>query len=97
MKVLLFFCALLLFIGIFNLPIEYYTILRIIVCMGGISILITEFKEGLNFWTSIAVALTLLFNPIFPVYLNNKESWIILDLISGIVFLIKMFDLKLGK
>jgi len=65
--------------------------------MGGISILITEFKKGLNFWTTIPVALTLLFNPIFPVYLNNKESWVIIDLLSGIVFLVKTFDYKLTR
>jgi len=38
MKVLLFICAALLFLGMAELPIGYYTLLRIVVTIGAVAV-----------------------------------------------------------
>lgn len=50
MKSLLVISVALLFLGLFNLPIGYYTILRIVVTIGAIGVVIKVYENGLNFW-----------------------------------------------
>ena len=90
----LIFSAILLFIGIANLPIGYYTFLRIIVTISAVAILSAEIKNGLNFWVIIFGLISIVFNPILPVYLDNKSIWIPIDFVTAIFFLIKIFTLK---
>lgn len=94
MKTLLFICAGLLFIGLLNLPIGYYTLLRIVVTIGSVALVIKEFENGLNFWVITFGLIAILFNPLIPVYLNDKSAWMPIDIISGIIFIIKSFILK---
>ena len=94
MKGLLLICAGLLFLGMADLPIGYYTLLRIAVTIGAGSFVITEFENGLNFWTISFGIIAVLLNPLIPVYLNDKSAWIVIDLICGVLFVIKSFTLK---
>lgn len=94
MKSLLLICAGLLFIGLFNLPIGYYTLLRIVVTIGSIAVVVTELEKGLNFWVITFGLIAILFNPLIPIYLNDKSAWMPLDILGGIIFLIKSFTLK---
>lgn len=94
MKSLLLICAGLLFIGLINLPIGYYTLLRIIVTIGSVAVVVTEFENGLNFWDITFGLIAILFNPLIPIYLNDKSSWMPIDIIGGIIFVIKSFTLK---
>ena len=89
MKTLLLICAGLLFIGLINLPIGYYTLLRIVVTIGSVAVVVSEFKNGLNFWVITFGLLAILFNPLIPIYLNDKSAWMPIDIISGILFIIK--------
>lgn len=95
MKALLLICAGLLFLGIADWPIGYYTFLRIAVTIGAVVVIVAERDKGLNFW-NIAFGLTaILFNPIFPVYLHDKEMWMVIDGVCGSLFLAKLlFDFK---
>lgn len=94
MKTLLFLCALLLFVALMKMPIGYYTFLRIIVTIGAVSIIVAENGNGINFWVIIFGIIAALFNPIIPVYLNSKSAWMPIDLICGILFLIKTITVK---
>lgn len=94
MKTLLLICAALLFIGLIDLPIGYYTLLRIIVTIGSVAVVVSEFENGLNFWVIIFGLIAILFNPLIPVYLNDKSAWMPIDIIGGIIFIIKSFTLK---
>ena len=94
MKGLLLICAGLLFLGMLGLPIGYYTLLRIAVTIGASSVVITEFENGLNFWTISFGIIAILLNPLIPVYLNDKSAWMVIDLICGVLFVIKSFTLK---
>jgi hypothetical protein len=89
MKRFALLCAGLLFIAPIDLPIGYYTFLRIIVTIGAFIIINIEIKAGINCWVILFVIVLLLFNPIFPIYLHDKNIWLPIDITSGILFLIK--------
>jgi len=94
MKTILLICAALLFIGLIDLPIGYYTLLRIVVTIGSVAVVVTEFENGLNFWVIAFGLIAILFNPLIPVYLNDKSAWMLIDIIGGIAFVIKSSTLK---
>lgn len=93
MRALLLICAGLLLFALFNLPIGYYTFLRIVVTIGAIAVVIKEFDNGLGFWVIAFGLIAILFNPIIPVYLHDKEVWMPIDIISALLFLIKSFSI----
>jgi hypothetical protein len=97
MKSLLLICAALLFIGLIDLPIGYYTLLRIVVTIGAVAVVVSEFQNGLNIWVLIFGLIAVLFNPIIPVYLNDKSAWMQIDIIGGIIFIIKSLTIKSNK
>lgn len=94
MKTLLLICAGLLFLGLIDLPIGYYTLLRIVVTIGSVAVVVTELENGLNFWVITFGLIAILFNPLIPVYFNDKSAWMPIDIIGGIIFVIKSFTLK---
>ena len=94
MKTLLLICAGLLFIGLIDLPIGYYTLLRIVVTLGSVAVIVTESENGLNFWVITFGLIAIVFNPFIPIYLNDKSAWMPIDIISGIIFIIKSFTLN---
>lgn len=94
MRSLLLICAGLLFIGLIDLPIGYYTLLRIVVTIGSVAVVVTEFENGLNFWVITFGLIAIVFNPLIPIYLNDKSAWMPIDIIGGIIFVIKSFTLK---
>lgn len=91
MKTLSLICAGLLFLALVNLPIGYYTMLRIVVTIGAAAIVIKEFEDGLNIWVIVFGMIAILFNPILPIYFHNKTIWTPIDLVSGILFTVKLF------
>ena len=94
MKLLLLICAALLLLGIADLPIGYYTLLRILVTIGSVAVVVSEFENGLNFWVITFGLIAIIFNPIIPIYLNDKSVWMPIDIIGGIIFVIKSFTIK---
>ena len=94
MKTLLIISAGFLFMGLIDLPIGFYTLLRIVVTIGSVAVVVTEFENGINFWVITFGLIAILFNPLIPVYLNNKSAWVPIDIIGGIIFVIKSFTLK---
>lgn len=97
MKYLLLICAGLLFLGLVDLPIGYYTLLRIIVTIGAVAAVVSEFENGINFWVIIFGIIAILFNPFIPIYLNDKSAWMPIDIIASILFIIKSFTLNQNK
>lgn len=94
MRILLLACAALLLLALIDLPIGYYTFLRIIVSIGAVTVIINEYENGVNFWLIAFGFLLILFNPLFPIYLNDKDAWAPIDIIAAILFGIKSFTLK---
>ena len=94
MKTILLICTGLLFLGLLNLPIGYYTFLRIVVTLGSITVIVSEFENKLNFWVITFGLIAILFNPFIPVYLYDKSAWMPIDIIGGLIFIFKSFTLK---
>jgi hypothetical protein len=75
-----------LLVAILNLPYGYYTLLRLVIC--GISASFVYFAWYAKRFLSILAGITaLLFNPLIPIYLE-KETWILIDIIVTVFFLI---------
>ena len=74
------------------IPNGYYMFLRIIITFGAIMVVINEFKNGFIFWEIAFIITAIIFNPIIPIYLNNKDVWIPIDIIGAILFGIKGFS-----
>ena len=89
MRLLCFTCAVLLLLAIADMPIGYYTFLRISVTIGAILVITSEYEDGLNAWIVVFGIIVVLFNPIIPIYLHAKELWVILDIIVAIIFGVK--------
>lgn len=90
-------CAALLLIGCFPLPIGYYMFLRIAVCIASIVLIVHEHEKGLNFSNILWGMIAILFNPIIPVYLHDKDIWVILDIIAAVLFAVKTYRLTKEK
>ena len=97
MRALLLICMGLLLLALVDLPIGYYTLLRIVVTIGAGAVIVTEFENGFNFWVIVFGLVAILFNPLIPVYLGDKEAWMPIDLITAILFGIKSFTTKSNK
>lgn len=91
MKAFLIVCAVLLFAAVFKLPIGYYTFLRITITLGALIIVFTEYKKQATFWVIIFGLIAILFNPVIPVYLYKKSLWFPIDILVGVLFLVKAF------
>lgn len=86
----------LLLIGLADLPGGYYTLLRIVVSITGAIVCAAEYKakEKVNLWVILYAALVILFNPIIPIYLYDKDIWIPIDIISQYLFLPNILILR---
>lgn len=73
-------------IGIFPLPIGYYTLSRLVVCASAIYFAYNFYKKNnqTNVW--IFGFLAVLYNPIIPVYLYEKIIWIVVNIITIYLF-----------
>ena len=92
MKALLLTCSAFLLLGLADMPIGYYTFLRITVTIGAVAIIIQEFDGEVTPWIIIFGIIAITFNPIIPVYLHDKEIWALIDVIAAILFGIKAFN-----
>lgn len=97
MKYLIIIAALSCFIGVLNLPIGYYTFLRIIVSVIALIIIINEYNNRQRFWFIIFFLILILFNPVVPVYFHSKPIWIVIDIIVGLFLLIYFISLRPKK
>jgi len=87
MNNLLYTTSFLLLLGVFDWPYEFYQLLRIIVFTVGLITSYGFYKSKYNGWMILFGIFAFIFNPLIPVFLS-KNSWIIIDIISGLLFLI---------
>jgi hypothetical protein len=97
MRTLLLICSGLLLLALTDLPIGYYTLLRIVVTIGAVAVVITEYENGITFWFIAFGLIAVFFNPLIPIYLGNKSSWMPIDLITAMLFGIKSFTNQNNK
>lgn len=68
--------------------------MRIGVTIVSILLIKQEIKKGINTWVILFGIVTILFNPVLPIYLGSKSSWIPIDAISGIMFIAYLISKK---
>ncbi|MEJ5306269.1 MAG: DUF6804 family protein [Ignavibacteria bacterium] len=85
--------VILLFWSLDRHPYSYYTLLRFVVfgvSVYSVYLFITIKKSN---WAWIHIMIAILFNPIFPIYLD-RNIWRYVDIAAAIVFLVSLYVLK---
>ncbi len=86
-----------LFLALFDgLPYGYFTLLRFVVFTLSSYIAWMAYQEKKEKWIWIFGSVATLFNPFIVIYLN-REMWIVIDLIAGILMIVSVWALKLGR
>ena len=94
MKKVFYVAAALLLLGVLPMPIGYYTLLRIVVFLVGAVSVVGIYKAwGMNAWCITFGLMTILFNPIWPIYLP-KGAWAFIDAAAAVFFIIGATKLK---
>ena len=92
--------SILLLLTFFSWPYGYYTFLRIVVTgvaiYYGYYIYQQNLAEKMSIWFWGLITITILFNPIFPIYLN-KATWGILDVLTAVFFVGFVCNKKLNS
>ena len=91
---ILFIAVVLLFVGCFNLPMGYYTFMRIVVSIIAILAIVNNKEEGFGMYNIILALIAILFNPIFPIYLHSKFTWVIVDILCASWFAWMSYKIK---
>ncbi len=87
-KKLLYIPAAVLFIGIFPMPIVYYTLLKLVVTAAAAYATYEAFQmDEESGWMDIWVIGAVLFNPFAPFYFI-KAMWMIIDFATAILFIV---------
>jgi hypothetical protein len=94
MKIAGYVAAGFLFIGVLSLPSEYYVLMRWVVTAVGVSFAYYSFNNSEPFWGIAFGCISLIFNPIVPLYLYDKFTWVVIDLVAGLSFVIFSKKLK---
>lgn len=89
LHIILFVTAVFLLIGIADLNMGYYTFIRFTTSIGAGLYLYSNYEKGFDNWNIIFGIILLFFNPIFRVYLHDKTTWAIIDLLVGCIFIFK--------
>ena len=76
-------------IGLLPMPYGYYNLSRIVVCVCSIYFAVKLFKEDDLVFVWIFGFLAILYNPIIPIHLYEKGIWIIVNIITSILFFTK--------
>ena len=74
-------------------PYGYYQILRWVVTATAIYVAYNARRGGKPAWSWVMGMVAVLFNPLWPIYLS-KGTWIWLDLIVAILFLVSIKKIK---
>ena len=88
--------AAMLILAMADMPSGYYVFMRIVVCIACVLIAYGSYKreDSLNGSAILFALMAILFNPIIPVYLYDREIWMPIDIIGAIIFVIKGFIFK---
>jgi len=83
------FVIILLIVSFLNLPIGYYTFLRFAVCLSSLVIAYNYYKSKNEVLFILFISIAIVFNPLKPLYFT-KNSWVLIDIITIVVFFISM-------
>ena len=79
---------LVLLLGLLPMPYGYYFFSRLVVFIGALFFAINLFNNKNSITTCMFGCVSILYNPIFPIHLGDKNIWIVVNLITAVLFLI---------
>ncbi len=83
----------LLLFAILPLPYGYYTFLRLVIFICSSILAYNFYRFNSQGWSVIFGLISLIFNPIIPIYLD-KRIWISIDIISAGLFFFSLESIK---
>lgn len=88
--------AALLLLAMADMPSGYYVFMRIVVCLSCCIIARGSYNRDNSINASVVLfgLMAILFNPIIPIYLYDRDIWIPIDIIGAIIFIVKGFVFK---
>ena len=75
----------LLLLAVLPLPYLYYQLLRIVITLSAAANAYKFYEDNQMAWVLVFGIIALIWNPIFPIYMD-KSVWIILDFIGAGIF-----------
>ena len=82
-----YIAAIFLFLGATSMPSEYYFFMRIVVFCSCLYVMFINFINDRLPWVIAFAVICFVFNPILPIYLYDKTSWVIIDIVAAATFL----------
>ncbi len=74
------------------MPYGYYTLSRFVVCACSIYFMHRIYLKNQTSFVWVFGFLALLYNPIIPVHLYQKEIWMVVNAITAVLFFVKKGD-----
>ncbi|MFA5831432.1 MAG: DUF6804 family protein [Candidatus Paceibacterota bacterium] len=79
-----------------GLAYDYFTFLRFVVCASSIYLAVFSSKQNLESWMWTFIITAILFNPVLKVTFS-RDTWVLIDLITGAIFTSSIFLIKETK
>ena len=76
-------------IGLLPMPYGYYTLSKLVVCGCSIYFAYQLYEKKDMTFVWVFGFFAILYNPIIPIYLYEKEIWIVVNVITAAVFVLK--------
>ena len=76
-------------IGILPMPYGYYNLSRLVVCGCSVYFAVACKDKNEHVFIWLFGGLAILYNPIVPVHLYEKEIWMVVNLITAVIFFTK--------
>jgi hypothetical protein len=74
-------------------PYDFKILLRWIITISSVIVACNFYKPHLYGWSTAFVTLAILFNPIFPIYLQ-KSNWVGIDLVFPVLFFLPAYSVN---
>ena len=84
-------------IGFLPMPYGYYTLSKLVVCGSSIYFAYHLYEKKDMTFVWIFGFLAVLYNPIIPVYLYEKQIWMVVNIITAGTFFVKREALEVNK
>ena len=77
-------------IGVFPMPYGYYMLSRTIVFICAIYYAYQSNENSKSGYIWLFGSIALLYNPLIPIHLGEKSLWLIVNIITALVFLLQL-------
>jgi len=80
--------------GLFNLPYSFFMLLRIVLCIAAVIGVKRASEARQNNWVWVYAILAVLYNPVLPVHLGDKDVWVGVNVVTVVIFWVGLFKFE---